>query len=272
MGVTLGVDIGGSTTKVAGSKDGGIFSVLQVRASDQKTSAYGAIGRFLEENRLVLADIDRVVLTGVGEYKIKGDVFGRPTARIDEFTSIARGGLILAGIDRAIIVSMGTGTALVRADGENITHLGGSGVGGGTLMGLCGKFFNIHSFDTISTLSKQGDLYKVDLMVSDILSGNLSTLTNDMTAANLGKLSDSASDADVVNGIINIIVQTAGVMAVFACRNDDIQTVVLTGSLTELPLVRPTFELMEKAFGVHFIIPERAVFATAIGAALFQIQ
>ncbi len=43
MDVILGIDIGGSTTKIVGLQaDGSVISMLRVRAEDQVTSLYGA--------------------------------------------------------------------------------------------------------------------------------------------------------------------------------------------------------------------------------------
>ena len=44
---------------------------------------------------------------------------------------------------RAIIVSMGTGTAYVMADNDKAYHIGGTGAGGGTLLGLSNRMLNI---------------------------------------------------------------------------------------------------------------------------------
>ena len=49
----------------------------------------------------------------------------------------------MSGLDRAVVVSMGTGTAYVMADKGRVSHLGGTGVGGGTLLGLSGLTLNI---------------------------------------------------------------------------------------------------------------------------------
>ena len=47
MDVILGIDIGGSTTKIVGLRtDGSVVSMLRVRAEDQVTSLYGAFGNF----------------------------------------------------------------------------------------------------------------------------------------------------------------------------------------------------------------------------------
>ena len=44
MSVILGIDIGGSTTKIVGLRpDGSIVSMLRVKAEDQLTSLYGAL-------------------------------------------------------------------------------------------------------------------------------------------------------------------------------------------------------------------------------------
>ncbi len=65
MDVILGIDIGGSTTKIVGLRtDGSVISMLRIRAEDQVTSLYGALGNYLTSNRLSLRDVRRVVLTG----------------------------------------------------------------------------------------------------------------------------------------------------------------------------------------------------------------
>lgn len=42
------------------------------------------------------------------------------------------------------------------------------------------------------------------------------------------------------------------------------------GALTMLPPAKETFELFKQLYGVDFIIPENATFATAIGAGALQ--
>ncbi len=74
MKATIGIDIGGSTTKIAGfTEEKKLLDTLQVKASDQITSLYGALGRFLREHRLRPADISKIVLTGVGASFIEED-------------------------------------------------------------------------------------------------------------------------------------------------------------------------------------------------------
>ena len=47
---------------------------------------------------------------------------------------------------------------------------------------------------------------------------------------------------------------------------------VLTGALTMLSPAHETFELFTQLYGVEYIIPENATFATAIGAALYSMR
>ena len=53
MSVILGIDIGGSTTKIVGLKpDGSVIAMQRVQAQDPITSLYGALGNFLFSNVL----------------------------------------------------------------------------------------------------------------------------------------------------------------------------------------------------------------------------
>ena len=106
MDVILGIDIGGSTTKIVGLQtDGSIVSMLKVRAEDQVTSLYGALGNYLRTNHLSLSDVRRIVLTGVGASFVEGNIFGLPTCKVDEFSASGTGALALSGQKEAVVVT-----------------------------------------------------------------------------------------------------------------------------------------------------------------------
>jgi len=271
MSVILGIDIGGSTTKIVGlGEDQHIIGMQRVKADGPITSLYGAMGSFMTAHKLELSDIQRIMLTGVGASYVEGDIYGIPTTAVEEFTAVGTGGLSLSERERALVVSMGTGTAFIWADnttGERV-HMGGSGVGGGTLAGLCSLLCGVRQFDLMQKLSMEGDITKIDLNVGDITKGGYSTLPGDITAANFGNLSDDASHSDLAAGVINLVFQSIGTSAVFACRAKSCDTVVLTGFMTVLKQCRPCFDLFTRLHGIQFIIPENATYATSIGAAL----
>ena len=118
MGVVIGIDVGGSTTKIVGFSGNAMLPPLLVRATDALTSVFGAFGKLLNENNLDLSDVEQVMVTGTGSSYLQGSLYGLPTRRINEFIAIGRGGLALTGLPSALIVSMGTGTALVHASTE----------------------------------------------------------------------------------------------------------------------------------------------------------
>lgn len=276
MRTVIGIDIGGSTTKIVGIRTLGenteLIEPIFVRATDAITSVYGAFGKFTMQNNLALADIDRVLMTGVGSSFIDKPLYSLKCDKISEFDSVGRGGLYLSGLDEAIVVSMGTGTALMHAKriGErtHTKYLGGTGVGGGTLVGLSRRMLGVDNIDHIEQLCRGGDLSNVDLRIKDLSSDHGFQINDEITASNFGKLSDIASQNDVALGIANMVGETIAMLAVFAARSFGISNVVLTGNLTAIGAVAAVFEGLEPLFGIKFIIPERSQFATVIGAAL----
>ena len=273
MDVILGIDIGGSTTKIVGlDTQGNVLSMLRVRAEDQVTSLYGALGNYLTSNQLALSDVRRVVLTGVGASYVERDIYGLPTCKVDEFSASGTGALALSGQSSAVVVTMGTGTAFLHAGPEGVRHLCGSGIGGGTLGGLCHKLVGMERFGQIKRLAESGDLKQVDLTIADISKSAADSLHPDMTAANFGNLAEDASPADLAAGVVNLVLQAIGTMTVLACQSSRADTVVLIGSMTTLTQAEANFQLFEKLYGIHYIIPENATFATAIGAGLYSLQ
>lgn len=269
MKYILGVDVGGSTTKiVAFDENRNFISTLQVKAADQVTSLYGAIGNLLFKCGISLTDVLCFVLTGVGSTQVDGDIYGIQTHRVKEIEAIGHGGVMLAGIDKALVVSMGTGTAFVEAKNGINTHIGGSGVGGGTLLGLASKICGEHNIDAIVEMALDGDLNKVDLTIADISKDKIPLLPDHATASNFGKISSTVKSNDMAIGLMNMMYQTIGMMAVFACRNTDLKKVIVTGSVATLPLAKVLLSEVGLMYDLEFIIPENAMFATAIGAAI----
>lgn len=273
MRIILGIDIGGSATKVVGfSPDNKLIGTLQVRTTVQKVSVQDVIDLFIKRYSIVRADIIKIVLTGVGASFLTGDIYDIPTIKVDEFKALGRGGLYLANIEEAFVVSMGTGTSFVRATGKEISHFGGSAVGGGTLIGLSSIMLGESDMDAILSLAEDGHIENIDLSIKDIVNENMSSLPTNFTAANFGKVEPTSTKADMAIGIINMIFETIGLLAAFATKNDRIRTVVLTGNLTMLPQAQGVFTAISSAYDTKFIIPRDAAYATAIGAAVSFIQ
>lgn len=279
MKTVIGIDIGGSTTKIAGFRGGEMLSEPQcVKATDAVTSVYGAFGKFTSTNKIELSDIENVMITGVGSSYITEPIYGLNCTRVREFASIGMGGLYLSGLDRAIVVSMGTGTALNFAcrdeDGNiKIKYLGGTGVGGGTLMGLSKKLLGLDTIDSIVTLAESGNLENIDLRIKDMTQKDIIPgVPPTLTASNFGKSIDLADRSDLALGIINMVFESIAMLSVFASRNYNIPDIVLTGNLTTVPQAKEIFKTMNSMLGVNFIIPALSQYGTVVGAALHQYE
>lgn len=269
--IIVGIDVGGSTTKIVGFDGDRLLAPQMVKANDPIASVYGGFGKFTSENGISLSDIKKVMVTGVGSTFLGDNIYGLPTTHVDEFRANGRGGLYLSGLDEAIVVSMGTGTAYVYADGKknHYEHLGGTGVGGGTLVGLGSGLLGVRSADHIANLALGGDISKIDLRISDITESDISpTLSNNATASNFGNISDMATKEDIALGIVNMVCETVGMMAIFSARMKGLRDIILIGNLSILPQAPELFKKLADMFGVNIVIPENAAYGTVIGAAL----
>ena len=272
MKTAIGIDVGISTTKIVGIRDGKVVSPLLIKATDPITSLYGAFGKYLYDNKIVLQDVERVMLTGVGAAYIDKPVYGLPTEKAEEFIADGLGAQFESHLQRMIVVSMGTGTSLVACDGHDIRHIGGIGIGGGTLSGLSRLLLKTDDVRQISALALQGDVSNINLLIGDISAHPLPGLPMDATASLFANAQANASREDVALGLICMVLQAIGSASVLSALNSEIKDFVMIGNLTLLPQCKFLFPAMEKLYGVHFIIPKYSEFCTAIGAALSYTQ
>ncbi len=270
MSIIIGIDAGISSTKIIGIENGErIMAPMTVKSSDASSAIYGALGKYLNDNDTTLESVDQVMLTGIGAKDLKLPMLGRPTAKVDEFLANGMGARFDSGLDHMIVVSMGTGTSLVRVDGDEIRHIGGIGMGGGSLQGLARLLLGTSNVKEISNMADKGNPAHVNLLIEDICKDELGNLTGDATASLFAKvLQRTPDDNDIAAGLIHMVLETIGSAAVLSQLNGGFKDFVLVGGLTELSLCREVFPLMEKLYSVHFHIPKYAPYCTALGAAL----
>jgi type II pantothenate kinase len=215
-----------------------------------------------------MGDIQGIMITGAGAAKIKNDIFGIPTVRINEIRAIGIGGIFLSKRDHIIIVNIGTGTAVIEAGPEGIVHLGGSGVGGGTILGLAKKLLPTAEFNGIMELAETGNLGQVDLLLEDITETDISFLNKETTASNFGKMLDTAGSGDLALGIVNMVYQVIGMLAVFAAKSRNLSRVVVTGNGSKNLIGRKVLSIITEMYGISFEYPQDAEYTTAVGAGL----
>jgi len=270
--IVIGIDVGGSITKIVGLRSGDLITPISVKATDPTASLFGAFGKFVDANNINLSDIDQIMITGVGASYVDKNIYRVPTGKTEEFRANGLGGLYMTGLEKAVIVSMGTGTSIISAQGDEIKHLGGTGIGGGTIIGLSDIMLGIRSIKGIIKKAEAGDLRNIDLMVKDISKVSLPNLPPDTTASNFGNVTDKPAESDIALGILNLVFQSIAISAVFATKSTDTKDIVLIGNLATLPACKDVFESVKLLSDINFVIPENAEFATAVGAALAYIR
>ena len=268
MYMTIGIDIGGSTTDIVGFENGELLLPLTVKASDPVSSAAGALGRYLAETGKDLKDISTLAVTGVGAGALGENLLGLPISRIDEFRAIGRGGVFLSGVTSAVVASLGTGTAIVEVEKGHIEHWGGTGVGGGTLVGLSKALIGVSDIELIAKKAAKGRLEKIDLSVGDIATQEIPGLPPDTTAANFAKMAEDATDDDLAMAVVNLVCETVGMIAAGAAGATNKKIVVLIGKLAAFPAAAKVFKRLSALNGLEYRIAKLAAFATAVGAAV----
>lgn len=260
----IGIDSGSSTVKIVElDANGNLLHKLMM----DKVPIVEAIKTFIDKENIDIKNIEKAVLTGVGKDEVEDNIYNIPTIKIDEFTAIGTGGLYLAKQKSGLVISIGTGTAFVESKGRRHKHIGGTGVGGGTLLNLCKKFGEVHSFQEINEAILKGDLSNIDLTIQDVATGEIVSLPKDTTSANFGKLKENILKEDIIAGICNMIFETIGMMSVFATRNKKNRNIIVIGNVATMPYMKKVLSKIEKLHkGVKFIIPNEAEFGVAIGA------
>ena len=103
MKIKVGLDIGGSTTKIVGMQEGKIIARAIVKAADPVTSAFGAVGKLINDNSISVNDIEQINITGVGSGFPQAPILGIRTVAVEEFKATGLGGLYLSGLDHAVV-------------------------------------------------------------------------------------------------------------------------------------------------------------------------
>ena len=270
MNTIVGIDIGGSTTKISGFLETELLKCIQVEASNPIASLFGAFGQFLTENELELSDIAEIHLTGVGSSGVMKPIYGIPTFKVDEFVANGVGGRYFSKEKKSVVVSMGTGTSYVLVEGDKLTYLGGIAIGGGTMIGLSKLLLNTRDIEAIQELAAHGDYKQMDLRIGDISKNPLPGLNLNVTAANFGKVEEMASKEDIAAGIIHMVIENLCHTGTLIAQDKGVKEFILIGSLANFHecefIAKECADLAGE--GVYFVIPEHAGFGTARGAAL----
>jgi type II pantothenate kinase len=213
--------------------------------------------------------LKRIAVTGGKHRLLPSHLNNIEIVHVNEITAVGTGGLKLAGLDKGVVMSAGTGTSISAARGNEVQHISGTAVGGGTLLGLSKLLLNTTEIDEIEALARMGDANGVDLSISDAIGMELSHLPKNATAVNFGRVARTdtpPSRKDIAAGIVTLVAQTIALVAVNAARAEQLKPIVVVGHLIEMTSVRSIVESVGTLYRTEFVVPPTPGHATAIGA------
>lgn len=270
----VGIDVGSSRTKSVVYERSQIVALKTIGNGDASNAAQSILKMVLLATGRKSEDIKRVAISGSGGSRLVGDtLLGLPVTRVDEIKSIGLGGLELSGKQRALVLSMGTGTALVVASnrGRKIEHIGGTGVGGGTIEGLSRRMLGVDNFEDVEKMANRGSASNVDLIVADIVGGSIGMLPKDATASNFKKLNADNNENDVAAAIFNMVSEVIGVITVMAAKAYHFEEdVVLVGKLVQSKRILELVSAVTNMFQIKISVPTNGEYCVAIGAAKYR--
>jgi type II pantothenate kinase len=269
------IDFGISNIDVVARVDG---RLLRWQEPSSPILTADAVQGLLARAGVELANLPYLAVTGGRHRDLPPVVHGRRLVSVGELAAIGRGGQAVAGRSAAaldeplLVVSAGSGTAMVAARGHQYTHATGSGVGGGTMLGLARLLLRTVDPQEIDHLALAGNANGVDLCLSDVISGPIGNLPADATAVNFGRLARADaphSRADLAAALVTMVSQVIGTLAINAARAHDLQQAVVIGHMTDMRSVRDALVRVGEFFGLALSLPQDVGHATALGALLY---
>ena len=207
-----------------------------------------------------------------GQYRrLPDQAGGIRLVKIPEVMSIGRGGLHLSGLEEALVVSAGSGTAMVAARGKQFAHATGSAVGGGTLQGLGRLLLGTADALEIDRLAMSGDPNHADLTLVEAVGSAVGKLPLRANAVNFGRLSREAVDLspeDTAAALVRMVAQVIAMVAINAVRAEGLSQIVIIGHLVDLPSIRAALDEVFGFYDASFCVPDQPGIGTAIGALL----
>lgn len=225
---SVGVDVGATLAKVVWRTP---ERALEFRLAP--AAALEAVAALVSEGRS-----EHVGVTGGGAAELARRLGGRAVP-VNEFAAWGAGAKALterAGArhaDRYLLVSLGTGTSVMLADGMAVQRVGGTALGGGTIVGLGALLLGTTRFAELTELAEQGDRRRVDLLVSDIYRAGEIALAGDLTAANFGKLAGGGATparADLAHALMGLVGENVALICAGLGAALQVRTVVFGGS------------------------------------------
>ncbi len=260
----IAIDRGASFADFAIVQEGRLVDYLSVETRD-----WDAIDLTLKQIR-EKHQTDQLVFTGASS-QMPSEI-EKQVVVVPEIEAIGFGGGALAGLDTCLVISMGTGSAMVHLNQNTATHVGGTGVGGGTIKGLGTLLCGVDDPVALEKLALAGKSANINMTIGDLGLNDLSFLPADATVGNFANIKSDRVE-DRAAAILSLVGETIGVIASLCAREFECShTIVAVGKVSTNQSIRHTLGQVGKLYKTRFIFPEHPECATAFGAAIRFLQ
>ncbi|MDO8428647.1 MAG: hypothetical protein Q7S92_05540 [Candidatus Diapherotrites archaeon] len=258
----LGIDFGASHTDLVLVKGTQIIFSKTIPVTHFRKPK---ISELLKE--INLSNVNHIFVTGWGARYFPKKYQNILVSKTSEIQAIALGAQKLSKKKNCLVISMGSGTAIVSVKGKKFKHIGGTAVGGRMLLGLSELLLNTSDIQKVFKWSKKGRLDKVDLLLKEIYPQGLGHLPWNVSAAHFGYL-QKPSKFDLSIALLNLVAQTIGSISLFAAKAYNHKTIVFVGRLAESKEIQTILKKRIHIFAPHltFIFPKNAGLAVALGS------
>ncbi len=257
---TIGIDRGASFTDFGVVQSGRLIDSvsLEKRDWDAICSTYDKLNqKYQAENAVFTGSVS----------DMPADL-KRSVQVISEIDAVGFGGSRLAGFDECIVASIGTGTAIVHFADNQARHMGGTGIGGGTIKGLASLICNLQDPAEIEASALKGNPSQLNLTISDLGYESISFLGSDVTASNFASVRSQRTE-DQAAAILRLVGETVGIIASICAREVGcMDKIVIVGKVAQNQFISHTIELVGKLYQTSFEFPDNPGYATVYGAAL----
>lgn len=233
------------------------------------------VRRILAKGGVELDSLEKLAVTGGRHRVLPGKIGNVEVVSVNEVEAIGLGGRALSAETNRrwrkplLVVSAGSGTAMIDARSGQRKHVSGTAVGGGTMLGLSRLLLGTVDPHEIEALAQKGDSNGVDLSLADVITGPIGSLPASATAVNFGRAARSttpASREDTAAGIVNLVAQVIGLLAINAAKGQSLHQITVVGHLIDMPSIRRVLELVGTYYNTSIQLPEHSGFGTAMGA------
>ncbi len=273
--VAIGIDWGATLAKVAVRRPAAPREYLLFPCAEPH-----ARSRVLSElEALVRAEPALVGVTGGGAERLARRLPG--AVPVNEFAAWGAGAAAMlddsAGdpMPRYLLVSLGTGTSVLLVDGMSVMRVGGTALGGGTLLGLSAGLIGTSDFERITDLARRGSRRCIDLLVSDLYPAGGIPLAGDLTASNFARLAprlqagEHVAEADIAHALMGLLGENVALICAGLAGASQVRHIVFAGSTLHAndALVRILGDIT-RALGRDPIFLPNGHYAGALGALL----